>query len=608
MTLLLMLISTSCSHDAVFDQKYSADNIHVNGDSTFNKEVNLRKMMFSVEDGNMAVERKECTRTTTDIDGSGTFSTGDLVAVAVTRNNTEKIKLYRVTSNGSLEYTGDEDDAFYWESSSETVSIRAWSYGTSTELSYTLTAPETRDYTLETDQENNDYLELLYCKATNISYTGNTISLSLYHQLSRIVFNVKHARTGDLDVTSYTVGNTSSFPVVASFAVPTGTSNVGTWTTKSSYSTITPKIETTQSGYKYTYSVVVIPTTYAHNSKLFTITNSEGDYVYTISETSGKTLTAGNQYNYAITVEDTKDITKNPLWYMAEYRLAQNGTSFDTDIGWGVTYLRTWTDAMNLGYSSQNSSSGTYNGYAVPSTPKYINGVSYHLPTQLEWYSVVPLYWGDDYNYLYKTTKSGDKTSGVSIPAATLRSEKCTFGYSNSTKYSNGTNNTNNTGITYYSYWSSVYGDVYFPNWTTETTVGKRYAIRFIGTEYCSVWRYVTTGTPGTDRRLEISSRLISPISSTNTSKLNQTITEIVSADESYWTDTTWGAVKRTIYWGGHTSNGSGTSYANNYNGHYVSTTGYYFNLACTGVTTGDTSLSGSATTFGMDIMLFRNK
>lgn len=301
--LLLLVFCMSCNRETI-ETKKNGTNVYEWEDTTITGDATKSQMSFNVG-SMMSVERTAQTRATTDIDGAATFSTGDLVAVAVTRSGaSEVVKLYSVKSDGSLEYAGGDNDPFVWKSTGETVSLRAWSYGTSTNLSYTLTAPETRDYTLETDQNSNGYLELLYCKAADKSYSGGTISLNFYHQLTRLVLNVTHERTGTLSVTSYNLGNTASFPVKASFTVPTGNSNVGTWTIGSTYNTIIPKTEATQSGYQKTYSAVIFPHTYAQNSQFFTITNSDGNYAYNISEAAGFTPAAGSQYNYTINVMD----------------------------------------------------------------------------------------------------------------------------------------------------------------------------------------------------------------------------------------------------------------------------------------------------------------
>ena len=194
------------------------------------------------------------TRSTTTYAGVCKLTEGDLVSVGITRSGeSEIVKLYRLKSDGYLEYAGTDNEPFLWKRQSEQVSIRAWSYGTSTQTENTLTPPESYDYSLETDQQANGYNELLYCKAMNKKCSDGTITFTFYHQLARVVFNVTHERTGTLSITSSSIGNTTSFPITARFSVPTGSSNVGSWTTGTNYNTITPKTETTQSGYQKTY-------------------------------------------------------------------------------------------------------------------------------------------------------------------------------------------------------------------------------------------------------------------------------------------------------------------------------------------------------------------
>ena len=302
--LLLSAISMSCSKDPQdTNSKQSGNNVHEWEDSTLSGDAVMGSAMAFKVGGGMSVERTAQTRATTDINGNATFAEGDLVAVAVTRSGgSEVTKLYRVKGDESLEYAGGDNDPFVWKSTTEQVTIRAWSYGTSTNLSYTLTAPETFDYNLETDQQNNGYRELLYCKADNKSYSGGAISLNFYHQLTRLVINVKHELEDALAVTSVSIGGT--FPVSARFSVPTGSDNVGSWDVKSTQAPITPKTETTQSGAQRTYSAVLFPKNYAKNSRVFTLVNSDGNYVYNIGEDEGQTLVAGNQYNYIITVKN----------------------------------------------------------------------------------------------------------------------------------------------------------------------------------------------------------------------------------------------------------------------------------------------------------------
>lgn len=124
--LLLIVIMFSCTHEnEAAEDKKQDPNVAEWEDSVINGDATMSAMSFNVGDV-MSVERQEETRSTTTYAGVCTFSTGDYIAVAVTRNGaSEVVKLYRVKSDGSLEYAGGDNDPFIWKSTGETVSIRA---------------------------------------------------------------------------------------------------------------------------------------------------------------------------------------------------------------------------------------------------------------------------------------------------------------------------------------------------------------------------------------------------------------------------------------------------------------------------------------------------
>lgn len=292
----------SCTHDEPNNSGTgTSQRVEEWQDSTLSGDAVIGFSVGSV----MSVERQGSTRSTAAYNGTCAFSEGDRIAIRVSRNSVvEDVKLYEVQSDGSLECL--DTYPFTWRSLSDAVDIQAWSYG---DASTTKAAPEDSDYSLETNQQTNGYKELLYCNAPGTGYSANSITLNFYHQLARVVFNVNHEATGTLSISSQTVGNTTSFPKTAVFSVPTGNNTVGTWDfTASTYGTIIPKTESTQTGYQATYSAVIFPKTYAKSTQFFTVNNSDGDYVYNISENAGFTPTAGNQYNYTVTVKDDSGI------------------------------------------------------------------------------------------------------------------------------------------------------------------------------------------------------------------------------------------------------------------------------------------------------------
>ena len=435
---LLFVLTMSCSHEpAVEPQEPGGTNVAEWNDSAFNGDAVMNQMTFCIGDG-ITVKRDAATRATTDIDGVADFETGDLVAVAVTQGTSaEEIKLYRVKSDGSLEYAGGDNNPLIWKSATNPATIRAWSYGTSTNLSYTLDAPESFDYSLTANQQTNDYNELLYSKEAAISYatySSSPIPLTFRHQLSRLVVNIEHDRTTTLTGTASMGDNVNNtFPITARFDTIGG----GSWT-PIAYGAITPKGETAQSGYEATYSAVIFPGTYAQNTKLFTLTNTDGDYVYAVSDASGQTLAAGNQYNYTILVKDDL-CRRNPLWWVAQYNLASNKTSF--------VAAHSTTNQYKFTFAEANTE----------------NIANYHLPSRDEQVSIIPsnISYGVGMNIYsisnaltnpYEFPEIACTIGGKQIPAST-----------------------------------SIIG---------KNSTLDRYAIRFIGTPYCSAWHYKPLTSP----------------------------------------------------------------------------------------------------------------
>lgn len=236
-----------------------------------------------------------------------------------------------------------------------------------------------------------------------------------------------------------------------------------------------------------------------------------------------------------------KNVRMNPLWWIAKYNIAEGWNDFDYTENTSQGFLYNWTHCMASKYSAQDTS---YDGWRIPSgTGKTIadrtitvtNGkeetTSWHLGTLQEWYTIVPA--AATANILSNSTFAAD---------GTVKSEvACVFGYDATTQ----------TPTAYKSYWG-----------TAGTT---RYAIRFIGTDFCSAWRYqildVDEGnTNVTNARVVISSRLIDRIEETELSKLSTELTAMSGGDATYWNEDNLsenaGGVIRTFYLSGHGSNG----------------------------------------------------
>ncbi len=301
--LLLSAISMSCSKDPdETDKPNKPDdhNIIEWGDSVINGDATMGEMKFNVENG-ISV-RRSLTRGTNATDGQTyTFDANELITLAVssTLRTSEDFKDYKVanTSTGALTYNGTPStNGFFWKSTGETVSLRAWSYGNTTK---TTGDPDGAPYTLPADQSSN-YGELLYAPATDFDHAtyGSGIPLQLYHQLARVVINIEYDSGSSL--TNVRIGDGSAnIPRTATFHKPEPENTTGTWTNFGSETDqITPKTETANT----CYSAVLIPTTYAAGTKLFLITIGSETFAYKLD--AALDMKAGKQYNYTVKIKN----------------------------------------------------------------------------------------------------------------------------------------------------------------------------------------------------------------------------------------------------------------------------------------------------------------
>lgn len=283
---------------------------------------------FNVNIGSLPTPEVTMRGHSTSQDKAGyTFSGGEYVAVAVkgmgvtSRNTAETIKQYSVaagTGSCVLTYQKEADGTttgygFDWLSTTEEIGLRAWSNGKTTTPETPVTDPVGQEFTIETTQ-SGDIKELLYSKSH--VYSFGTVDIPLYHQLSRIVVNVKDDKNGTID--AITIGEDSDgnrVPLTGQFAAPT-TTEYGSWametyaTTPGHYGVVTPKKETTPTaGYNYSYTAVVIPSQtgskveYPANMKLINITIGSRKFSYKIPS-GGIEMKPGYQYNFNITVKN----------------------------------------------------------------------------------------------------------------------------------------------------------------------------------------------------------------------------------------------------------------------------------------------------------------
>jgi hypothetical protein len=101
-------------------------------------------------------------------------------------------------------------------------------------------------------------------------------------------------------------------------------------------------------------------------------------YQWSRSVTDGKEYAAGNRYTGAVS-SGWADIT-TPLYYVAEYNVTQAGDSFVTDL----------TSCSGSGYFNWEDADSLFRN-------TIIGGVNYHLPSDSEWFGIVPKYVNPSY-------------------------------------------------------------------------------------------------------------------------------------------------------------------------------------------------------------------
>ena len=312
-TTLLFGCTISCSQEDVAPNKTSKTPILFNVNICSLPDTQVSTRSSNSNGSSISVSPIEgsswITRGASGSDGKNyAFALNDLVSI----NIGSVTKSYKVSTvaTGGLTYNGSAADAFFWSSASESKTICAWSYGspssTTADGTTSVTAdPHNQTYTLPTDQ-SADYKELLYSKAGSYSYGSvGSVPIQLYHQLSRVVINLSHTSTGSLSVSTIRIGDgsTAVIPTTATFNKPTS-GNTGTWTSIGEQKgQITPKTETANS----CYSAVLIPTTYAANTKFIVITTAAGTFAYYLS--SAISLQAGYQYTFDISVKDLVQVS-----------------------------------------------------------------------------------------------------------------------------------------------------------------------------------------------------------------------------------------------------------------------------------------------------------
>lgn len=293
------------------------------------------------------------------------------------------------------------------------------------------------------------------------------------------------------------------------------------------------------------------------------------NYKITIPQTIVTSLNGGDYFTFKVhnVFDDTAtgsrsfrvtplDPKWNPLWWVAKTNVKSvSGSIVTFEENENSAGSRTaYSYAYALSHFSKNGQS--YDGYETVGLTDGVSAVGWHLPTLKEMYSIMPLA-GSPTIFSNTTLTVGGIYESSSVASR--------FGYSSETR---------NTDITEVSYWSAINGNI-------------RYAIRFIGTDYCSVWKYDMTDS----RYLKINSKLIDKVEKTELTRLSEIMNEISDNDGDgiaydWAEDEENGSIER-IFWC------CGDTYAATDGGamtHNIDANGWYW-TATTGNSIGNTIL-----------------
>jgi len=202
----------------------------------------------------------------------------------------------------------------------------------------------------------------------------------------------------------------------------------------------------------------------------FIVVRLDGGVVNVDAQVSEFDANTRYPYNLDITY---RDVRKNPLWYVAEYNVNYDGSS---TYSWATTpdegYYFSWSDAMQNFSSSANVIKGASESI-TDYYPGYGKFIGWHLPITTEMLSIVP---GVDVDHILWSLVDASNQTAYKADFLTA-----VWGY----------NLTTRTGISETS-------------WFKYVSDNELHAIRFLGTEYCSAWKYIWS-----DNRMTIYSTII---------------------------------------------------------------------------------------------------
>lgn len=238
----------------------------------------------------------------------GEWNTGDEVAVQV---ENESAKNYKPSSNGTS-VTLTATDPFYWQSTSD-INVTAWYFG----AGYQPSLPDS--WGVESNQNSDDSYQksdVLYAHGT-LSFDGSK-PLTFYHQVAKVVVHVLKGNDTPENLNITELKANKLYLTCKSWTAPTEKEVYGTVTAKENQSDINSlslgSVDITlPGGNKATsirsYKFLIVPQDVNSGTPLFTITAQGYGAPFIYTPTSTRTLEAGNEYTYYITIKGSKVIT-----------------------------------------------------------------------------------------------------------------------------------------------------------------------------------------------------------------------------------------------------------------------------------------------------------
>lgn len=426
------------------------------------------------------------------------------------------------------------------------------------------------DQNAEKGYEKSD---LLFGSVIGSKASTSAPNIAFAHKLSKIEVNLSAGY-------GYTSDDLTTAQVHLNNVKPSVTVNPADGTIGAATGTaVTITTRKTASG---TFEAVIPPQTFDNPDALIAVTTTKDNLTLTSTVPNDvATYASDTRYVYNIRVHEINK-RLNPLWYVAEnnvqsYNRITKVVTLETDpTSTGSSYCYTWGDAMAY-FSKQGATS--YDEYWAGDITDGSSTFYYHLPSRKEWLSVVSSdeFWPIDDSETSTSNEGGFKGSP----------QTCIFGYNAETK----------AGISDKAYWST---------YTRGTYV--RYAIRFLGTPHCSIWKYDTTGSYVT-----ITAKLIDYLAAdADEATLSFVLNYYMAKSDSWWNsnDENEGAIQRKFYKVGYrnSSNSSGVANADtDRRGLYYSTTEITSGISHFHFTLGGLLMHYTDSKWGLSVRLFRN-